>query len=58
MGLMHINELGGRAQVTLHHFLFIDVFAMLVVSFEHQNIIRNNLHLLQYYKFGEIVNFS
>ena len=36
----------GRALVTLHHFLFIDVFAMLIVSFEHQNVITNKVYLL------------
>ena len=50
---MHVAELptpdyGGRALVTLHHFLFIDVFAMLVVSLEHQNVITNKVYLLQY----------
>ena len=27
----------------LHHFLFMDVFALLVFSFEHQNVITNKV---------------
>ena len=39
-------DYGGRVLVTLHHFLLIDVFAMLVFSFEHQNVITYKVYLL------------
>ena len=35
----------GRVLVTLHHFLFIDVFAVLVFNFEHQNVITNKVYI-------------
>ena len=33
-------DYGGRVLVTLHQFLIIDVFAMLVVNFEDQNVLQ------------------
>ena len=41
-----IPDYGGRALVTLHHFLFIDVFVVLVANFEHQHFITNTVYIL------------